>query len=213
MRSVDEHNSSSTGSADRELKLLAELHRNPEASQRELSHRVGIALGMTNLLLHNLAEKGYLRITKAKWRSWLYVLTPEGLLQKVRLTLSYIDRFLGNYQMVRQTLREELADQSLNAESRVALYGTGEFAELVYLGLKELGIEEMDVFDRSGKAGSGFLGMPVQGFSAFRPEDYDRVVVAALDGTEQHSRFLLSSGVAPEKLVTFFNNPSSSLMP
>ena len=213
MRSVDEHTIPAAGSADRELKLLAELHRNPEASQRELSRRVGIALGMTNLLLHNLAEKGYLRITKAKWRSWLYVLTPEGLLQKVRLTLSYIDRFLGHYQMVRQTLREELAGQSLNAESRVALYGTGEFAELVYLGLKELGIEEMGVFDGDGKVGSRFLGMPVQDFSAFRPEDYDIVVIAALNGTEHHSRVLLSSGVALEKLVTFFNNPSSSLIP
>jgi DNA-binding MarR family transcriptional regulator len=139
MSSTDEQIDTIGGMADRELRLLAEVHRRPQASQRELARRVGIALGMTNLLLHNLAEKGYVRITRAGWRRWLYALTPDGFLRKVQLTLSYVHRFLDHYQKVRQTLREELAVQSLNAESRVAILGTGEFAELVYLGLNDLG--------------------------------------------------------------------------
>lgn len=213
MSSVNEQSDSIGGMADRELRLLAEVHRRPQASQRELARRVGIALGMTNLLLHNLAEKGYVRIARAGWRRWLYALTPEGFLRKVQLTLSYIHRFLDHYQKVRQTLREELAVQSLNPESRVAIYGTGEFAELVYLGLKELGIEELDVFAGDGLAGGKFLGMPVRDFSSFRPDHYDRIVVASLGEADKQLRSLLGSGVTPERVVTFFNDAKTSLVP
>ena len=213
MSSADEQNDTIGGMADRELRLLSEVQRRPQASQRELARRVGIALGVTNLLLHNLAEKGYVRITRAGWRRWLYALTPDGFLRKVQLTLSYVHRFLDHYQKVRQTLREELADQALHAESRVAIYGTGEFAELVYLGLKDLGIEEVDVFAGDGLAGGKFLGMPVQDFSTFRPHQYDRLVVASLGESEKQFRSLLSSGVASEKVVTFFNDAKTSLVP
>ena len=208
MSSPDEQMDSVGGISERELNLLTEVHRQPEASQRMLSQRVGISLGMTNLLLHNLAQKGLLRINKAGWRRFVYNLTPLGILHKIRLTLSYVERFLGHYRRVRQTLVDELREQSLNAESRVAIYGAGEFAELVYLGLKELGIDEVNVFIDDPGAGKKFLGMPVLGMSDFRPSHYDRVVVASMNGSGQQVHSLLATGVDAEKLVIFFNNHS-----
>ena len=212
MSSRDEQSDTIGGTVDRELKLLSEVHGHPQASQRELARRVGIALGMTNLLLHNLAQKGYVRITQAGWKRWRYGLTPDGFLRKVHLTMSYIHRFLDSYQKVRQTLREELEAQYLNAESRVAIYGVGEFAELVYLGLKELGIDEVDVFCGDGLAGGKFLGMPILFFADFQAEKYDRIVIGSLGEAEKQIRVLLSSGVSPGKLVTFFNDASISLV-
>ena len=100
--------SSEEDRSDRELRLLSAVDVSPEASQRALSRRVGIALGLTNLLLRNLAEKGYMRITRADWRRWLYTLTPSGLSRKVQLTLAYVHRILNHYQQVRQMLRTEM---------------------------------------------------------------------------------------------------------
>ena len=145
MRSHNEHQGTMEESTYRELRLLLEVEDKPDATQRELSQRVGIALGLTNVMLRNLAQKGYLRSTQANWKRWLYALTPEGFSHKIRLTVAYIHRVLDHYQNVRQTLREQLEPLALNAESRVAIYGTGEFAELVYLGLRDLGIEEIAV--------------------------------------------------------------------
>ena len=213
MGSPDEQNGAIGGVADRELRLLSEVYRTPEASQRELAGRVGIALGMTNLLLHNLVQKGYVHISQAGWRRWIYGLTPDGFLRKIRLTTSYVHRFLDHYQKVRQSLREELEDQSLNAESRVAIYGTGEFAELVYLGLKELGIEEVEIFAYGGVAGGKFLGMPVRDFSTFQPNQYDRIVVAHLGAAEKQTQSVLDSGISPGKLITFFKDNHTSLVP
>ena len=125
---MNEHRSDKKGAPYRELQLLSEVERRPEASQRELANRLGIALGMANLLLHNLAQKGYLRITRAGWRRWMYALTPAGISRKIHLTLAYVQRFLDQYKRVRRILRKELETLALHAESRVAIYGTGEIA-------------------------------------------------------------------------------------
>ena len=186
--------------------MLSEVEATPEASQRDLSRRMGIALGLTNLLLRNLAQKGYIRATQAGWKRWIYALTPSGFTRKMQLTVSYIYRFLDHYQQVRRTLRAELASLALNEESRVAIYGTGELAELVYLGLRELGIEEIDVFGLDGSSGDRFLGMSVRGGAALNPEAYDRVVVALVKDTDAICVELREMGVGPDKLVTFFAN-------
>ena len=206
MRSGNEHQEPIEGPSYRELQLLSEVDADPEVTQRQLSRRVGIALGLTNTLLRNLTQKGYVRATRANWKSWLYSLTPEGFSRKIRLTVAYVQRFVDHYQRVRQTLREQLEPLALNEESRIAMYGTGELAELVYLGLKEIGIDEIDVFGPNGLEGHRFLGMPVRDLSALRPERYDRVLLALLQGWEVPHGALQERGVTPEKLVTFFGD-------
>lgn len=203
MRSRNEHQNPEASSY-RELRLLSEVEGNAEVTQRQLSSRVGIALGLTNVLLRNLTQKGYVRVARASWKRRLYTLTPEGFARRLRLMVSYIHRVLDDYQGVRQTLREQLAPLALNKESRVAIYGTGEFAELVYLGLKEIGIEEMDVFAPNASPGSSFLGMPVHDVESLRPQHYDRIVFALLDGWQAPYKELLERGVGPDDLVAFF---------
>ena len=192
--------------AYRDLQLLSEVVENPDVTQRQLSRKVGIALGLTNVLLRNLMQKGYIRVTHATWKRRLYTLTPEGFSHRIRLTMAYVRRVLDHYQKVRHTLREQLEPLALNAESRVAIYGTGEFAELVYLGLREIGIEEIDVFAQDSPNSNKFLGMPVRDLSALKPEEYDRVVVAILSGVDAVDKeFPMLNGLS-DKLVTFFRD-------
>ena len=183
--------------------MLSELDRTPDVTQRELSRRLGIALGLTNVMLRNLTHKGYIRATQANWKRWLYNLTPQGFSHKARLTVAYVHRVLDHYQNVRQTLREQLEPLHLNEESRVAILGTGEFAELVYLGLRDIGIEEIDVYI-SGNGDARFLGMPVHDVATLRPERYDRVMLGFVGESEATYAELLERAVAPEKVFTFF---------
>ena len=204
MRSPDEHKGPLQPPDYRELRLLSEIEANPEVAQRQLSTRLGIALGLTNVLLRNLAQKGYLRATQASWKRWLYALTPDGFSQKIRLTVAYVNRVLDHYRSVRQTLREQLKPIAMHEESRIAIYGTGEFAELVYLGLKELKIEEIDFFGPNGPDARGFLGMPVRELSTLIPEEYDQVIIAELTDWEATVDELQEKGATSDKLVIFF---------
>jgi DNA-binding Lrp family transcriptional regulator len=209
MRSKYEQPDWSESKGDRDLRLLNEVEADPTISQREISSRLGIALGLTNMLLSNLVKKGYVRANQAGWKRKLYALTPEGFYHKIRLTAAYIRRFLDHYQRIRQTLREQLAPLALHQESRVAIWGTGEFAELIYLGLREIGIEEIDVFAPKPEPGQRFLGMPVRGIDALQSERYDRVLIASVNGSDELLYQIPSLNGDSDKLVVFFGDPSA----
>ena len=188
------------------MQLLTEVEETPDVTQRQLSVKIGIALGLTNVLLRNMVQKGYVRVSNATWKRRLYSLTPDGIAHKLHLTASYVIRVLDHYQNVRHTLREQIAAMAVNEESRVAIYGTSEFAELVFLGLRELGIEEIDMYSNGAEDGGRFLGMPVHDASTIRPEDYDKILIAVLNGSDRAVVTLVARGVAPHNLVTFFGD-------
>ena len=206
MRTDNERKASADSPIEKEMHLLYEIDRQPDASQRTLSKRVGIALGLTNILIRKLAEKGYIRVSQAGWKRWVYTLTPSGISHKARLTVGYIQQFLGHYQQVRQLLREELAVLELNAESRIAVCGTGSSGELVYLALRELDIDEIDFFEKDSAPGNRFVGMPLRNVMTLEPDDYDKVIVAHLDGSGLNLEILNGIDVSPGKLQTLFPN-------
>lgn len=206
MRSLAEHTDGD--SSESELGVLTEVRRDPETTQRSLGRRLDISLGLTNRLVRKLVSKGYVRVIKANWRRRFYAITPRGMVQKVRLTLSYVSNFLDDYQNVKLILREELSPLAFHKESRIAIYGPGDFGELVYLAVRDLGIEEIDVFGASSQADASFLAMSVRDISDLVPEAYDRVLITELAEAEEACSALRDLGVAPESIVTFFALPS-----
>ncbi|MFM8534442.1 MAG: hypothetical protein ACKOEC_12810, partial [Acidimicrobiia bacterium] len=133
-----------------------------------------------------------------------YLITPRGIAEKARLTYEFMDYSLHLYGEVRQHLREAMQDCAA-AGKRVAIYGSGEAAELAYLSLKESGLEPVAVFDRTG--GAVFLGMPVRPIAEHAAVEFDMMIVATLDRSGQPSVDLLNSGVAPDKLFPLRKEP------
>ena len=105
------------GDSFRELRFLEEVGQTPEVSQRHLARRIGVALGVANLLVRNLTTKGYIRVSQVGWKRWAYVVTPTGISRRVQLTLAYIDQFLGHYRRVRMMIGEDLGALAMNPES------------------------------------------------------------------------------------------------
>ncbi len=46
----------------RDLKVLEAIEEDPSISQRDLSNRLGVALGITNALIKTLVKKGHIKI-------------------------------------------------------------------------------------------------------------------------------------------------------
>jgi hypothetical protein len=99
-----------------------------------------------------------------------------------------------------------MAILAVNEECRIAIYGTTEFAELVFLGLREIGIEEIDIFSPGVSDGTRFLGMPVHDTSTIQLQNYDKIVIALLSGSEEAGIELLDRGASPQNVVTFFGD-------
>ena len=73
----------------RDLQFLEEIERNPRISQRELSHKFGIALGVTNACIKRVARRGLIKLKGIPPRRIVYYLTPKGFAEKTNLTLRF----------------------------------------------------------------------------------------------------------------------------
>lgn len=204
MRSENEHTNKVEDISYKELRALEEIDQNPELTQRQLSRKMGVALGVGNLLLKNLAKKGYIKVTHLSWKRWIYVVTPKGMTRKLNLTLAYIESFLGHYRRVKTILKENLNSLTLNKESRVAIIGTGELAELAYLALLDIGVDEIDIYgDEDDK--SIFLGMDVMYVNNMEVNGYSKIVVTSEDIGSVHT-VLKEKSYDSNKIVGLLQN-------
>jgi DNA-binding MarR family transcriptional regulator len=204
MRSNREH-TGIAGDSYRELRLLEEVSLEPNSSQRTLAGRLGIALGVTNILLKSLGKKGYIRIVQVKWRSWIYLLTPSGIARKVQLTFAYVESFLDHYRRIREILSENLEALELDADSTVAIYGQTELAELTFVILRNLGISKIAVIDHAPD-GSYFLSLPVLDPNTIAVGDYTKIVIAFPTEMDARRDELIQIGIPPEQIVQLLNS-------
>ena len=135
--------------AHRDLRLLEAVHEDSRVTQRGLASKLGIALGLANIYLKRMIHKGYIKCVNVQPNRISYLITPRGIAEKARLTYEFMDYSLHLYGEVRQHLREAMQDCAA-AGKRVAIYGSGEAAELAYLSLKESGLEPVAIFDQDG---------------------------------------------------------------
>ena len=101
------------------LELLRLLEQHPDYSQRQLAVALGVSLGKTHYLLKALLGKGWVKAQNFKRSDqklgYLYVLTPQGVRQRLQLTQSFLTRKESEYDMLKTqilALREELAAQT-----------------------------------------------------------------------------------------------------
>lgn len=95
---------------DTNLKLLRYLEENPQVSQRELAEYLGVSLGKANYCLKALITKGQVKASNFKnnknKRQYLYLLTPQGLEDKARITVSFLNRKIREYEELKSEIRE-----------------------------------------------------------------------------------------------------------
>jgi len=184
----------------RELTVLNAVAHDQHITQRSLAAKLGIALGLTNIYLKRLIHKGYIKCINVQSNRLLYLITPEGIAEKSRLTYEFMDYSLHLYREVRQHLSEVLRPCCDDGAQRIAVYGVGEAAELAYLSLRELGLEPVAIFDEV--SGGTFLGMPIRGFDECALVSFDRLIVATLDKPDALVKRLVRAGILPAKLLT-----------
>ena len=190
--------------AHRDLRLLEAVHEDSRVTQRGLAGKLGIALGLANIYLKRMIHKGYIKCVNVQSNRISYLITPRGIAEKARLTYEFMDYSLHLYGEVRQHLREAMQDCAESGK-RVAIYGSGEAAELAYLSLKESGMEPVAIFDQDG--GHDFLGMPVRPIAEHADVEFDLMIVATLDRSGQAGVDLQEVGVPRDKQFPLRKNP------
>jgi DNA-binding MarR family transcriptional regulator len=140
----------------RSFLLLSEIAGEEQLSQRELSRRLGIAVGLVNSYLKNLVAKGYVRVKNFPSNRYAYLLTPQGIAEKSRLAYQHLTYFTNLYTVARQDYLALFRRLEAAGVREVAFCGVDEVAEIAYLSLRETGIRLVAVLD-DGRQGDDFF--------------------------------------------------------
>ena len=184
----------------RDLVLLSEVERDAGVTQRALSTTLGVALGLTNLYLKRLARKGYVKIATIPRHRIQYLLTPQGVMEKSRLTYLYMQHSLAYYRETRERIKEMMSSCGGFHGQRVVIYGTTELAELAYLSLREMHIDCVGFIDENPR--DSFLSCPVSTPDQVNRWQFDRVLIADLDQAAACGGQLILAGVPREKVLS-----------
>jgi len=135
----------------RELNLLQELEKNPVVSQRKLSNKFGIALGVTNACLKRMARRGWIRVTGLNHRRIGYYLTPKGFAEKAKLTVHLISWTMQHYSVLKDLIGKGLWEMQNDGVERVVFYGVSDEMEIAYVSLQGVNLELVGIVEDEDK--------------------------------------------------------------
>ncbi|MDA8098303.1 MAG: winged helix-turn-helix transcriptional regulator [Nitrospiraceae bacterium] len=173
----------------RSLQILDELSHNDALTQRDLSSRLGIALGLVNSYVKNLVAKGYITVRAIPPKRYAYYLTPKGFTEKTRLAYDLLQDYTRIYREAKSNYRKLFQELEQAGVKRVVFAGADEVAEFAYITLQETSLELAGIVDDE-KAGESFIGR--------------RIVPLAEAKTIAHDCIIITSYLRQAALYAFF---------
>src|SRR4030042_3557035 len=125
--------------AARELTLLEHVESDPDVNQSTLADQLGVAVGTVNWHLKRLIAKGYVKVQRAERKKLRYIIPPEGIALRARLTVDFIERSFELYRRTRERIKEHLSAIRAAGQTQVRVIGEGDVADICRLTCLEQG--------------------------------------------------------------------------
>jgi len=91
------------------FEVLRKINNSDKATQRGLANELGFSLGKLNYCIKALKDKGFIKISNFKKNpnklKYAYILTPRGITQKTKMTLSFMKRKIKEYEELKKELK------------------------------------------------------------------------------------------------------------
>jgi DNA-binding MarR family transcriptional regulator len=109
------------------LKVISEAETGgTRLTQRELAGRACVSLGMVNILLRRLAERGWVKLTRLSSKSVRYALTPAGIGELAQRTAGYFNRASRSAERYRDRLEVFALNAKRSGAITIVLFGMSE---------------------------------------------------------------------------------------
>ena len=170
----------------RELNLLQELEKNPIISQRELSNRFGIALGVTNACIKRMVRRGWIRITGLNQRRIEYYLTPKGFTEKAKLTVDLISWTVQHYITLKDLIGKKLLEMQSEGVERLVFYGVSDEMEVAYITLQGVNLKLAGIVEEDEKVTPQIIfGYEIEPVSRVQELKPDGILITSLTENER----------------------------
>ena len=123
-----------------EYEVLTHLQNHELTTQRKIASRAGLSLGAVNLLLKRMVRKGLIKVEKLTPRTVRYILTPQGMKEKTRLTYQYVRRSYRQIIEITGAVEALVRSRQGQFKQPVILYGPAdEVEQILKICLRDLG--------------------------------------------------------------------------
>jgi len=188
---------------ERSFQILDELANNDALTQRDLSQRLGIALGLVNSYLRNLVAKGFITVTAIPPKRYAYYLTPKGFAEKSRLAYDLFQDYTRIYREAKNNYRELFRELEHAGVKRIVFAGADEVAEIAFITLQETGLEIAAVAD-DDKTGERFFGKDVVPAAALASLPFDVIIITSYVRRDRIMQTLSDAGVDSKAIRMVF---------
>ena len=201
----------SRSETEHDRKVLQAIASGQRVTQRSLSTELGVALGLTNLLIRRLVGKGYVKVSKLDTRHVRYLMTPAGWEALASATRQSLENTVHLYTETREHIRSSLSQISGrcrpngDGQKRVIFYGAGDVAEIAYVGLQTTDLLLVGVVDdnRTGR----FFDLMISAADQLSTErlgqvSYDHLIVTSLRHTDAILARLAARGLPADRIFT-----------
>jgi len=132
---------------NRELILLEHIADDPDINQATLAEKLDVAVGTVNWHIKRLVAKGYVKAKRAQRKKLRYIITPDGIALRAKLTMQYIENQMRLYRKIREKVKDLLNEIKSEGYSQVRISGESEIADVCKLTCLEQGFEVLDLIE------------------------------------------------------------------
>ncbi len=185
-----------------ELQILQEIENDGQVTQRDLAKRTGITLSYLNSYLKQLIKRELILVQKMDGKRFLYNLSPEGMVEKVRMTTEYAKWSLNNYKYIREKVIQLCTDLEQSNLYRIVICGISEAAEIVYIATMESGLEIVKVVDDNHDK-QAWLKQQVEPLESLVhcSEEYDCIIISDISRSQKLAQKLYSLSIPLKKMT------------
>jgi predicted transcriptional regulator len=114
-------------SVEYEIDILDRINKNKDnIRQRDISKWFGISLGMTNVILKRLVNKGLLKIQKVNNRNIKYLVSPKGIEAIAKRSFNYFKNTVKSVVNYKEFISDLLGNIKKNGYTGISLIGSSD---------------------------------------------------------------------------------------
>lgn len=159
------------------MKILDLIDKSPHVSQSVIRFHTGLATGLVHSYMKKIINKGWVKAKQVSARRWLYYLTPEGFVEKSRLTVNYLSRTMHDYRKAQSIVEANIRTCMENGWKRLIIAGENDLAEIAALNVKSTDGLQLAAVVADRRHGETIANMEILPYRSVVQIEFDRILL------------------------------------
>lgn len=131
--------------ADNEFAIMSEIETKECITQRELSKKLGVSVSTVNILVNKMVREGLIKMTQVSQKQVFYILTPKGMMEKAKKTVSYLKIHYKAIDQTKEKIKAVLAELNQKYDAIFVFISNDEMGEVIGMAIEEFELSHLNL--------------------------------------------------------------------